>query len=64
MTMPPLAEPLDMVTVHGGTFRMGLPDADTAAYENEKPQHTVTVSAFCISRYLVTRQLYRSHKAF
>ena len=64
MTMPPLAEPLDMVTVHGGTFRMGLPDADPAAYENEKPQHTVTVSAFCISRYLVTRQLYRSHKAF
>ncbi len=59
MTMPPLAEPLDMVTVHGGTFRMGSPEADPEAYENEKPQHTVTVSAFCISRYLVTRQLYR-----
>jgi formylglycine-generating enzyme required for sulfatase activity len=57
--MPPLAEPLDMVTVHGGTFRIGSSDSDTEAYENEKPQHTVTVSAFCISRYLVTRQLYR-----
>ena len=38
---------------------MGSPDADTAAYENEKPQHTVVVSDFCISRYLVTRQRYR-----
>jgi formylglycine-generating enzyme required for sulfatase activity len=36
---------------------MGSSDADTEAYENEKPQHTVTVSAFCISRYLATRQL-------
>ena len=29
------------------------------AYESEKPQHEVTVSAFAISRYPITRELYR-----
>ena len=56
---PPLLEPLEMVELSGGTFRMGSPDTDAEAHESEKPQHEVTVSAFAISRYPITRELYR-----
>ena len=48
-----------MVELPSGTFLMGSPDSDSEAFDDEKPQHKVTVSAFCISRYPVTRQLYR-----
>ncbi|MGE0822577.1 MAG: formylglycine-generating enzyme family protein [Candidatus Binatia bacterium] len=53
------SEPLDMVELHGGTFLMGSPDSDRDAFDNEKPQHEVSVSAFYISLYLITRHLYR-----
>jgi formylglycine-generating enzyme required for sulfatase activity len=56
---PPFVEPLDMIDLPGGTFLMGSPDSDRDALDSEKPQHKVTLSAFCISRYPVTRQLYR-----
>jgi formylglycine-generating enzyme required for sulfatase activity len=48
-----------MVELPGGTFWMGSPDTGAEAYENEKPQYQVTVSAFAISRYPITRKLYR-----
>ena len=57
--VPPLVEPLDMVELSSGTFWMGSPDTDAEAYEYERPQHEVTVSAFAISRYPITRKLYR-----
>ena len=38
---------------------MGSPDTDAEAHEDEKPRHEVTVSAFAISRYPITRELYR-----
>jgi formylglycine-generating enzyme required for sulfatase activity len=50
---------LEMVELPGGTFLMGSPDTDDLAYQDEKPQHPVTVSAFAIARYPVTRKLYR-----
>jgi len=50
---------LDMVELPGGTFLMGSPDGDNMAYPDEKPQHSVTVSAFAIACYPVTRKLYR-----
>jgi formylglycine-generating enzyme required for sulfatase activity len=56
---PEFIEPLDMVDIHGGTFLMGSPDSDEVTEDREKPQHDVRVSDFCISRYLITRQLYR-----
>jgi formylglycine-generating enzyme required for sulfatase activity len=56
---PPFVEPLDMVELPGGTFLMGSPKFDDDALDDEKPQHKVTVSAFSISRYPITRQLYR-----
>jgi formylglycine-generating enzyme required for sulfatase activity len=48
-----------MVELPGGTFRMGSPEEDELALDSEKPQHTVTVSGFAMSRCVVTRQLYR-----
>ena len=63
---PPIApvvlawtEPLDMIELDGGTFHMGSPEGDDEAYEWERPQHEVSVSAFAISPYLITRQVYR-----
>jgi formylglycine-generating enzyme required for sulfatase activity len=56
---PQLVEPLDMVALPGGTFLMGSSDSDQDAYDNEKPQHEVAVSTFLISRFPITRQLYR-----
>ena len=50
---------LEMMELPGGTFQMGSPDTDDLARDREKPQHSVTVSAFAIARYPVTRQLYR-----
>ncbi len=54
-----LNEPLDMGEVPGGTFLMGSRESDRDALDDEKPQHEVMLSAFCISRYPITRQLYR-----
>jgi formylglycine-generating enzyme required for sulfatase activity len=56
---PPLVEPLDMVALPDGTFLMGAPETDRLAFSDEKPAHAVTVTAFCISRFLITRQFYR-----
>lgn len=57
--VPVFVEPLEMVELGGGTFRMGSPDSDNDASDSEKSQHKVTVSAFAMSRYPVTRELYR-----
>jgi formylglycine-generating enzyme required for sulfatase activity len=40
--------------VPAGPFTMGSSDADRMAYDNEKPQHEVTLKAFWIARYPVT----------
>ena len=34
----------EMVAVPGGEFRMGSSDVDADAFDQEKPQHTVTAS--------------------
>ncbi len=46
---------LEMVGIPGGTFLMGSPDSDSDAYDDEKPQHEVTVPNFYIGRYPVTQ---------
>ena len=42
----------DMVSLPGGTFRMG--DLNGAGYDNEKPVHSMTISAFKLGKYEVT----------
>ncbi|ETW96562.1 MAG: hypothetical protein ETSY1_26145 [Candidatus Entotheonella factor] len=56
---PVWVEPLEMVELDGGTFYMGSAADDDEAYEDEQPQYEATVSAFAISPYLITRELYR-----
>ena len=50
---------LEMVAIPGGTFLMGsLPDEE-GRYENEGPQHEVTVPPFFMGKYPVTQAQWR-----
>ncbi len=46
---------LDMVYIPGGTFLMGSPESKGKRYSNERPQHSVTVKPFLISKYPITK---------
>ena len=46
---------VEMVTISGGTFTMGSPDTEESSEPRERPQHTVTLSSFSISKYKVTQ---------
>jgi formylglycine-generating enzyme required for sulfatase activity len=49
-----------MVEVAGGTFTMGASTQDSAAYDIEKPAHTVTVSDYYIGETEVTQALWNA----
>lgn len=49
---------MEMVYVPAGEFLMGSADADSDAYSDEKPQHTVYLDAFWIDRTEVTNAQY------
>ena len=45
----------EMVVVPAGSFMMGSPESDEEAFDNEKPQHRVTIDyAFAVGAYEVT----------
>lgn len=44
----------NLVKVDGGSFKMGARKDDKYAQDSEKPQHTITLSSFYISKYEVT----------
>lgn len=46
---------LEMVSIPAGTFTMGNSDWEQIQYMNEGPQHTVTLSAFSMSKCLITQ---------
>lgn len=48
----------DMVTVPAGAFPMGCAASDTTCADNEKPQHTISLSAFEIDKTEVTQDEY------
>jgi formylglycine-generating enzyme required for sulfatase activity len=50
----------DMVRISGGTFTMGSPDTEPDSYNDERPQHSVTVSGFFMGIYEVTQGEYRA----
>jgi formylglycine-generating enzyme len=50
---------VEMVRVAGGSFQMGK-DLGTAATGDVTPAHTVTLSDFSISKYLVTQEQYEA----
>ncbi len=49
---------IDMVRIPAGEFWMGSDDSDKEAFDNEKPKHKVTVRAFSLAKYEVTREQY------
>ncbi len=48
---------LEMVSIPGGTFRMGSPDGE--GNESEHPQHSVTIAPFFMGKYPVTQTQWR-----
>ena len=49
-----------MIAVEGGTFQMGSPESDAEAYDDEKPQHEVTLSNYYIGETEVTQELWEA----
>ena len=50
---------LEMVLIPGGTFVMGSPEDELDNYNDEQPQHLVTVPTFFMGRYPVTQEQWR-----
>jgi formylglycine-generating enzyme required for sulfatase activity len=50
---------IDMVSIPGGTFKMGSPETEEDREENEGPQHDVTVPSFFMGKYAVTQEQWR-----
>ncbi|MBD2319465.1 formylglycine-generating enzyme family protein [Pseudanabaena sp. FACHB-1050] len=50
---------LEMVSIAGGEFMMGSPEDELERYEDESPQHLVTVPDFYMGRYPVTQAQWR-----
>ena len=46
---------LDMVLIPGGSFLMGSPEDELERYEDESPQHLVTIPTFFMGKYAVTQ---------
>ena len=53
---------LDLVYIPGGTFTMGSPARE--GYDDEKPQHEVTVKPFLMGKYPVTQAQWKEVAAF
>ncbi|MEJ6485985.1 formylglycine-generating enzyme family protein [Nostoc punctiforme UO1] len=51
---------LEMVQIPGGTFIMGSPAGEAQRYNDEEPQHQVTVSGFFMGKYEITQAQYQA----
>ena len=51
---------LEMVPIPGGIFLMGSPKTEAEDYDNESPQHEVTVPPFFMGKYPVTQAQWRT----
>jgi formylglycine-generating enzyme required for sulfatase activity len=49
---------IELVPIPGGTFTMGSPKNEVGRYDDEGPQHQVTLSPFWLGRYPVTNEEY------
>jgi formylglycine-generating enzyme required for sulfatase activity len=50
---------LEMVQIPSGTFVMGAPENEKGSSDSERPQHTVKIPVFLMSRYQVTQRQWR-----
>lgn len=51
---------LDMVHMPGGRFMMGSPEDEVDRYNDESPQHEVTLAPFWMGKYPVTQAQYQA----
>lgn len=49
---------VELVAIPAGTFVMGSPMSDSESYDDERPQHEVTVSPFWLGKFEVTNAQY------
>jgi formylglycine-generating enzyme required for sulfatase activity len=50
---------LEMVAIPAGTFLMGSPEDEPERYDDESPQHEVTIESFFMGRYPITQAQWR-----
>ncbi|MDB9384014.1 formylglycine-generating enzyme family protein [Nodularia spumigena CS-584] len=51
---------LEMVSIPGGQFFMGSPKNEAQSYDDERPQHEVTVPPFFMGKYPITQAQWRA----
>ncbi|MBD2483220.1 formylglycine-generating enzyme family protein [Planktothrix sp. FACHB-1365] len=51
---------LDMVYIPGGTFLMGSLETEKDSYDDERPQHQVTVPPFFMAKYPITQAQWKA----
>jgi formylglycine-generating enzyme required for sulfatase activity len=54
---------LEMVMISSGSFMMGSPETEEGS-NDERPQHQVTIKAFCLGKYQVTQAQWKAVAAF
>jgi formylglycine-generating enzyme required for sulfatase activity len=55
---------LEMVMIPSGSFMMGSPETEEGSTDDERPQHQVTIKAFCLGKYQVTQAQWKAVAAF
>ncbi|MBO3459284.1 formylglycine-generating enzyme family protein [Aetokthonos hydrillicola Thurmond2011] len=51
---------LEMVLINGGTFVMGASETEEGSTDDERPQHQVIISPFCMGKYPVTQAQWKA----
>ena len=54
---------LEMVSIENGRFTMGSPDDEPERFNDESPQHDVTIDSFFMGRYPITQAQWRAVEA-
>ena len=60
MTNKQLPIEIELVRIPAGAFLMGSPNDEPKSYDDEKPQHQVTVPEFLMGKYQVTQAQWRA----
>lgn len=50
---------IELIQIPAGTFLMGSPETEEDRFDDEGPQHLVTVSSFLMGKYPVTQAEWR-----
>ncbi len=51
---------LDMAAIPGGTFIMGAPETEERSFDDECPQHRITIQPFFMGKYPVTKAQWKA----